>query len=162
MASELEGVAELRSKLEQLARGKEMTNALRASVRDPMKKVVLPKARANLSSISPGRTRQHKTYKGNIVDAGFALKSLKVVVRANRQKTQFSALLGVAAEAFYVVQFFELGTAFIPAHPWLVPAFDSSQSAALRQLSESLRKTVDRIAKKRAVGLKSGALEPSP
>lgn len=146
----LQGVADLRGKLEQLARGSEITNALRASVRDPMKKVVLPKARDNLAAISPGKTPLHKTYRGRLVSAGFAARSLKVVVRANRAKTLFTALLGVAAEAFYVVQFFELGTAFIPAHPWLVPAFESSQDPALRQITESLRKAVDRIAKKRA------------
>lgn len=163
MANEaLEGAADLRAKLAQLARGNEMTNALRAGVRDPMKKVVLGRARTNLSAISPGRTPKHRTYKGNIVDAGFALKSLKVVTRTNRMKTLFTAILGVAAEAFYVLQFFELGTAYLPAHPWLVPAFEASQDAALRQLVETLRKAVDRIAKKRAVGLSSGALEPSP
>jgi hypothetical protein len=146
----LEGVADLRAKLGQLARGSEMTSALRAAVRDPMKKTVLPKARDNLAAISPGKTPLHKTYRGRLVAAGFAARSLKVVVRANRVKTVFSALLGVAAEAFYALQFFELGTAFIPAHPWLVPAFESSQDIALRQVAATLRKAVERIAKKRA------------
>lgn len=149
MATELEGYAELSRKLKELADPKAGASALRASVSTPMR-AVLKKARANIAAISPGRADSHRTYKGRIVGAGFAARSLKVVTKMSKDKASASALLGVKKEAFYAVQFFELGTAAIPKKPWLVPALLASKDAAIKGVGDTLKKRIEKIAKKRA------------
>lgn len=151
MATELEGYAELSKQLQLLADPKQQANALRESVRKPMQEI-LKTARANIARISPGKADLHRTYKGRLVSAGFASRNLKVVVKMNKSKTSASALLGVSKEAFYAVQFFELGTAYIPKQPWLVPAFESQKDPAIRRVGDVLKARVERIAKMRAAG----------
>lgn len=151
MAIELEGVAELSRKLKDLGNPKEIRTTLKSSLRKSMRPV-LAAAQANVAIVSPGKTGMHKTHKGNTVFAGFASRSLRVDIRVARDGNTVSAVLGVLPEAFYAISFFELGTAKIPRRPWLVPAFDSQKSAALRGLGDELRKRVERIAKKRSAG----------
>lgn len=149
MASDLEGYAALSKQLKELADPKAGLNALKESVRKPMRSV-LKVAQANIAAISPGAADIHRTYKGRYVGAGFAARSLKVEVRASKDKSSASALLGVKREAFYAVQFFELGTAKIAKHPWLVPALESSKDSAIKGVGEVLKKRIETIAKKRA------------
>jgi len=149
VASELEGYAELSKQLFDLANPKEGLAALKESVRVPMR-LVLRKAQSNIAQISPGKADIHRTYKGRMVGAGFAARSLKVEVRVSRDKKSASALLGVKREAFYAVQFFELGTAAIAKQPWLVPALESSKSEAVRAIGATMKKRIDKIARKRA------------
>lgn len=149
MVNDLEGYAELDRKLRELRDPKAGANALRASVRDPMLKVA-EVARRNIAVLSPGRADLHRTYRGRLVAAGFASRNIKVVVKMSRSKQSASALLGVVKEAFYAVQFFELGTAKIARRPWLVPALESSKEAAIRGVGATLKKRIERIAKKRA------------
>ncbi len=151
MASELEGVAELSAKLRTLADPKQQAATLRASVRTPMKKVER-QARVNIARISPGKTEVHRTYKGRLVSAGFASRSLRTITKMSRDKQSASALLGVRREAFYALQFFELGTAYIPRQPWLVPAFEGMKEQSLREIGIVMRKRIDRIAKQRMLG----------
>lgn len=153
MAAELEGLADLTKKLKELADPKEAKATLLASVRKPMQKVK-DVAQANISVVSPGLTEQHTTYRGNLVYAGFASRSLRVVVGISKDNQSVSARLGVRREAFYALSFFELGVPSrgIERRPWLVPAFESSQSAALRGVGEELKKRIERIAKKRMAG----------
>lgn len=148
MATDLEGYAELTKKLAELASPKEGMAALRESVRKPMRDVQ-KKAQANIAKISPGKTDIHRTYKGRLVGAGFASRSLRSVVKMSKKKDSASALLGVRKEAFYAVQFFELGTATIPKQPWLVPALESSRSEAIRSVGDTLKARIEKIAKKR-------------
>jgi HK97 gp10 family phage protein len=150
------GVAELSKQLAELGDPKASAAALRESVRKPMQ-MVMRKAAANLAAISPGKADLHRTYKGRWVSAGFAARSLKVVVKMSRDKQSASALLGVGREAFYAVQFFELGTAMIPKQPWLVPALESSQDAATRMIGEVMKARIEKIAKKRAAAAKKGS-----
>lgn len=149
MASNLEGYAELSKQLKELADPKAGANALRESVRKPMN-AVLKIARANIGAISPGKADIHRTYKGRYVGAGFASRSLKVEVKLSRDKSSASALLGVRREAFYAVQFFELGTAKIGKQPWLVPALESSKNTAIAGVGATLKARIEKIAKKRA------------
>lgn len=151
MSKYLEGVADLHSKLKELASPKQQASALRESVSKPMKTVKL-KALAALSKISPGKKDIHRTYRGRLVGAGFAARSLKVVVKLSKTKQAAYAMLGVAREAFYVVQFHELGTAFLAKNPWLVPSFESSQSLMLQGVGETMKARIEKIAKKRAAG----------
>lgn len=150
----LEGYAELDRKLRELADPKAGANALRASVRNPMMEVA-EVARRNIAVLSPGEAKLHRTYRGRLVSAGFAARNIKVVVKMSRSKQSASALLGVVKEAFYAVQFFELGTAKIPRRPWLVPALESSKEEAIRGVGEVLKKRITRIARKRAKAAKA-------
>lgn len=141
MARALEGVAELNRKLLQLADPKENAKVLRQSVGAAMR-VVQKEARSRV----PQGTIEHKTYKGRLVAPGFASRSLRVVTSAKDGTA--TARLGVRAEAFYAVQFIELGTSKIPRAPWLVPAFEAKKDEALTALSEAMQKRIDKIAKR--------------
>jgi len=162
--SQLEGVAELTSKIRDLSNPKETAATLRASVREPMKRVMI-KAKGNLTIISPGRiterakkgTLTHKTYLGNTVNAGFAQESVRMITVLSKDKQQAKAILGVRKEAYYVLQFFELGSSKTPRQPWLQPAFRSSENAMLQGIADTMRKRMLRIAKQRAKGAGTGA-----
>lgn len=151
MATDLEGYAELSKQLSALADPKQQASALRESVRKPMNQVKKA-AQASIAQISPGKTDIHRTYKGRLVGAGFASRSLRVVVKMSKNKQSATALLGVRKEAFYAVQFHELGTAYISKRPWLVPAFEAQKDPAIRGIGDVLKKRIERIAKMRAAG----------
>lgn len=146
--SRIEGTAELTKKLKALASPKEQANALRSSVRTPMN-AVKKKAQVNIRKISPGKRALHRTYKGRLVSAGFALRNIRMIVKMSKDKQQASALLGVRKEAYYALQYFELGTSKIAAMPWLTPAFESSKDDMIRGVSKVLRTRIERIARQR-------------
>lgn len=147
--AQLEGFADLTAKLKELASPKEQAATLRAAVRVPMRDV-MSKAQTNIARISPGERAIHRTYKGRLVTRGFAMRSIRMAVRMHPSKTQAYAVLGVLAEAFYALQFFELGTATIPSQPWLQPAFNSSLDPMVKGVGNEMKKRIERIAKKRA------------
>ena len=157
--SQLEGVGELTAKLRELSDPKATAQTLRASVREPMKRVMI-KAKQNLLIISPGNisarakkgTLTHKTYQGNVVEAGFAQKSVRMITKVSKDKQQAEAILGVRKEAYYALQFFELGSSKTPQQPWLQPAFRSSENAMLQGIADTMKKRMERIAKQRAKG----------
>lgn len=70
----------------------------------------------------------------------------------SKDKQSASALLGVRKEAFYALQFFELGTAHISRKPWLTPAFYQSRSASVKGIGEVMLKRIESIARKRNGG----------
>ena len=144
----VEGTKELTEKLRELASPKEQAATLRAAVREPMKDVMRV-AQANIARISPGKRQLHRTYKGRLVTAGFASRNLRMIVVMSRDKQAAWSLLGVRKEAFYALQFFELGTAKIPSQPWLMPAFYQSRNATLAKVGEVMKKRIERIARKR-------------
>lgn len=150
MAVELEGVAELVAKLAEMSDPKQGAQALREAARKGMLPV-LKAARMNITIVSPGQAAYHWTYKKNLVSQGYAARSVRTDVKMSKDKTVAVARLGVLKEAFYSISFFELGTGF-NHRPWLVPAFESQQSAALRGIGDALKARIERIAKKRAAG----------
>lgn len=141
----LEGFAELDKQLEALGDPKETGKVLRSGAGAALRQVA-KQARATV----PKGNRAHKTYKGRLVAPGFASRSIRVVTKLSKDKQKVTALLGVRKEAFYALQFIELGTALISANPWLVPLFESSQNATIRKLGEGMRKRIDKIAAQRA------------
>lgn len=143
MAKALEGVAELNRKLNLLADPKENTKVLRQSAGAAMR-VVQKEAKARV----PQGSVAHKTYKGRLVAPGFASRSLRVVTSA--RDGVVTARLGVRAEAFYALQFIELGTSKIPRAPWLVPSFESKQHELLGALADAMRVRIEKIAKRSA------------
>ena len=78
-----------------------------------------------------------RSYKGNLRTPGFARRN--VARKAYVDRDGVVVLLGVRPEAFYAVQFIELGTSKIPKRPWLRPAFRSSVPAVDNRLRTRLR-----------------------
>lgn len=133
MAAQLEGVADLTAALNQVgvtfaAKG------LRSTVHGALE-LVEHRARARM----PQGTEPHKTWRGRLVSPGFALSTLHIESGFSKRTGTAFALLGVGREAFYVLQFVELGTRFHAAQPWLRPAFEFSAADVLRELGVVLK-----------------------
>jgi HK97 gp10 family phage protein len=88
----------------------------------------------------------HKTYKGRLVSPGFAARNVKVTTpRKARSKHHATALIGVRSEAFYVLQFVELGTSKFPAEPWAVPAYERAKHKAIEAYKDRVIKRILKI-----------------
>lgn len=142
MATGLEGAAALDRQLAALADPKATGKVLRSGVGSAMRTVVKKKAEA----LIPEGDEPHRTYKGRLVAPGFAKRSLRVKTYVSKDGQKAGAVLGVKKEAFYAVQFIELGTAYVPAKPWLVPAFESTQREALAKLIFAMQRRYRKIA----------------
>jgi HK97 gp10 family phage protein len=138
MASNLAGLRDLTRRLRALGR-LEDGKAIRAAVREAIKPA-LKRAKQTV----PVGSYAHKTYRGRLVGPGFLKRSIRVETVLSRDKQSASALLGVRREAFYGLQFVELGTSKMPAQPWLIPAFEGTISDAEQALATSLSKAVDK------------------
>jgi HK97 gp10 family phage protein len=149
--SKLLGAKELSAALTELGdfTSKDAKSVMRASVRVPMGKV-MKTARGNISKFSPGKTLMHRTYRGRLVGAGFAARNLRIIVKINDAGTSVTAVLGVRAEAFYAVQFFEKGTAKIPRQPFLVPALETSKETAVNDVGSAYQRRILQIARRYA------------
>ena len=137
----VKGAKELDLKLAELGKAVE-DKLIRAAVREALKPA-FEMARNNI----PRGDRLHRTYKGMLVTPGFAARSLRRVV-GKPQDGKIRAALGVAKEAYYALQFLEMGTIFIRPRPWLRPAFESTKGDALDVLVRALIKKIERVAKK--------------
>lgn len=137
----LEGVGQLTRQLDALA-ALEDGKALRAAVRAGMK----PVFSAAQQSIPVG-TVAHRTYKGRLVAPGFAKRSLRIVTTLSPDKQKATAIIGVRGEAFYVIQFVEMGTSKMAAQPWLRPSFYNTREEQEAAIAASLRKTIDKLAR---------------
>lgn len=143
MSGALQGVAQLMRQLEELglaANGK----ALRAAVRAGSQPVV-----KRAKQLIPEGVDAHRTYRGRLVAPGFAKRSIRMVTKLSRDKQKASAAIGVRAEAFYATQFVELGTSRQAPQPWLRPAMEQTQQEQLTAVGASLKKTIDKAAKKK-------------
>lgn len=87
-----------------------------------------------------------KTFLGRLVTPGFAKRSLRRRAALSRDKTTVTVLLGVLAEAYYVVRFIELGTRYIAKRPWLEPSFHGASSEVGETLAQKLRQRLDNAA----------------
>lgn len=139
MTNLLEGVAELEKKLENL-KLKQQTAVLRAAVRAAM-----TPARDRAVELIPVGVDAHRTFKGRLVAPGFAKRSIRMVTKVEQGGAVVSAALGVRREAFYAVNFVELGTAKMPAHPWLRPALKTTQDQALAIFADKLKERIDKV-----------------
>jgi HK97 gp10 family phage protein len=137
MASDqaLQGVAELIAKLRDV-KSLDDGKALRAAVRAGMRPALLA-ARANIP-ISAKPYKLAKTYGGGAVQPGYAQKAIRFITTVSQDKQQASAIMGVRKSAFFATTFVELGTSKMSAHPWLRPAFYSTQEAQKQALADKL------------------------
>lgn len=139
--SRLEGVPELTAALNELG-VKFTAKELKRTVREALE-IAEHRARANM----PQGTEPHKTYRGRLVSPGYAISTLHIETRLDKRTGSAIASLGVGREAFYAVQFVELGTAHHAAQPWLRPAFEVSEDPMLKQIGDSMKDGIERTRK---------------
>ena len=141
MPERVEGLKDLSRKLAELgenAGGKALRNATAAAMR--------PVAKAAKKN-APVGTTWHTTYKGRRVPPGFLKQSVRMRSRISRDRKTARAVVGVKGEAFYGVQFVELGTSRQPRQPWLEPAFYQNKDTVLSKLKEKLKFQIDKARK---------------
>lgn len=142
MPAALEGVKELTAALNELGvtmAAKQLRGTVKAALEE-----VEHKARGRI----PRGTEPHLTYRGRLVSPGYAISTLHIETGFNKRTGAVFASLGVGREAFYAVQFQELGTRFQTAQPWLRPSFIESEDSMLRGIGTELRDRVKKIADK--------------
>lgn len=138
--AEIEGAKELSKKLAALgalAGGKALRSAVGAAA-TPIKK----EAESNI----PTGKKAHKTYKGRLVAPGFASRNIVKRTRLYRNRQTAVAVVGVRREAFYAVQFVELGTKKLKARPWLVRSMKNKQREAERRFARQLKRRILKVA----------------
>lgn len=158
--SKIEGLKALSSKLSKLgqaAGGKSLRSATNRALTP-----VVNKARAN----APVGTQAHQTHTGRIVAPGFLKRNVAKKVKISKDKTSVSGMVGVKPEAFYGVNFIELGwtpgkrtkgirallrrgtdnrtSTKVRANPWLEPAFESSQAETVNLFGKFLKEGIDK------------------
>ena len=139
--SSLEGVAALTRQLIALGKlddGKALKMAVRAGIKETLKAA---------QAIAPVGTEPHRTYRGLLVAPGFSKASLRIIATVNSQGNIASGILGVSKEAYYVLQYYELGTRKQPAHPYLRQALSNARTNSEEALRASLERAVMRAAK---------------
>jgi len=137
----LEGVGQLTKQLEALGK-LEDGKAVRAAVKAGM----TPAYKAAQQNIPVG-TVAHRTFKGRLVAPGFAKRSLRLVTTLSPDKQKATAIIGVRGEAFYAIQFVEMGTSKMAAQPWLRPAFFNTREEQESAVAESLKRTIEKLAR---------------
>lgn len=138
----LEGVAELTRQLDALGKledGKALRRSVAAGGR-----VVVKAAK----SLIPKGVDAHRTYKGRLVAPGFASRNIRAVTTLSKDKQKATVRIGVRNEAFYAVNFVEIGTSKMAKQQWLRPAFQSTIDAQQKAVADSLRKSILKAAKK--------------
>lgn len=136
--SQFLGFDELAKKLSTLTSDEEIGKALSQAVRAALAEVVKD-ARSRI----PVGTEAHRTYKGRLVAPGYARRSIRTLVRKDKTNHKVTGLVGVRAEAYYALQFVELGTSKMAAQPWLRPAFEASKDPAISQIGKGMRSWIE-------------------
>lgn len=136
--------------------GKELAaklRALKAGTRGRILKDAVARAMVetlnDATNAAPVGTKSHKTYKGNIVEPGYARDSLRLKTWVSKDKESAAAMVGVRPEAYYALQFVELGTSKMPPRPWLEPAFQGNKAASIARIAAELKARIERIARRK-------------
>lgn len=136
----LQGVSNVIRQLQDLGTH-DTGNALRAGVRAGMRPALLA-ARIKC----PVSKKPHRVYTGEIVQPGFARDSLRTITTVSPDRQRATALMGPRKKAFYATSFVEIGTSRAPPHPWLRPAFYSTQEAQKAALAAKLQAYYAKVA----------------
>lgn len=155
--AKIEGFEELSRQLSELGTklgGQALRSAAMSAMLPALRKAQAMAPRANPPYIygnhvvDPYRNLK-KTYKGRRVAPGFTSRNIARKAIVSRDKTRVSILLGVKSEAFYALQFLELGTSRIAKRPWLEPAFRATRQQVIERLGARLKVLIDKAAKKK-------------
>lgn len=141
----VQGLKELQRKLHELGAlegGKVLRSAAGLALNPAMKQ-----ARARIPTND--RDYLQKTYKGRKVSPGFAKRNIAKKTRISRDKSTVWADLGVKSEAFYAINFVELGTSKQRRQPWLEPSFRRNRETMVAKIRDAVRRKILLIAKKR-------------
>ena len=141
-STRIEGFKELSDKLK-LMPDKVRRKALRQATRKAAN-VVLKEAVARVPTSD--RSTPRKDYKGNLIYAGHAKRSIKAVVKLARNKRTAYARIGVKPSAYYALQFVELGNGQ-KAQELMVPSFRAKVDEVLRIFYDNLKAAVEGAAK---------------
>jgi len=137
MVPAVEGVQQLQKQLREIARLSSPEDLLRAAAEAA--EPIAAKAR----SLIPVGVDKHRTYKGREVQPGFAKANVRVKATLSKDKKTASAAVGVQPEAFYAVQFVELGTSKMAAQPWLRPAYAATRQQQQSILAKNIRTLIE-------------------
>jgi len=137
--NQIEGLAELSRKLSKLEAG-----LAAKTLRQAAMNAATPVVREARLRIPVGE-EAHRTYKGNLVSPGFAKRNIKKKIAIKDGRAVVS--IGVAREAFYVVQFLELGTRYIPETPWLVPSFVAQRRNVEQRMAAQLKTKIEKLSR---------------
>lgn len=140
----LEGFDALAFKLRGLTDRKQIGKTLKQGVRSGMAEP-LKRTRA----LIPTGIDAHFTYLKRLVAPGFARRGIRVISKVIGGGTAAYALLGVRKEAYYAVQYVELGTAKMAAQPWLRPAFAQSKHPMIRALGRDINNWILDVARRK-------------
>lgn len=133
-ASELAGVDVLMKRLSK------MDISLRVKLlRQAVSQSMTPVLRQAQMRVPVG-AKTHKTYKGRWVAPGFSKRSIRRKTAIENGKVVVR--IGVRKEAFYAVQFLELGTKHISPRPWLQPALETQQGEVLGRIRSALAQKI--------------------
>lgn len=138
--TDIQGVKELSKQLSELGKqagGKALRSAVSAAAT-----VIKREAKINI----PKGRRAHKTYKGRLVAPGFASRNIISRTKTNASRTKVTARIGVRREAFYAVQFVEIGTKNMRAKPWLERSMRAQKQQALSRFKQKLRANIAKVA----------------
>lgn len=105
----------------------------------------------------PKGKRAHRIKKGKgkpglLVAGGFASRQIAHKARFKHGKTTVSIIIGVKSDAYYAVQFVEIGYTTkggkeIAARPWLKPSLQSKSKVAIERLKQKLKQKIEAEAK---------------
>lgn len=152
MGAKFEGFAQVAATLRDLRDPKQtgpvLKKAVRAGMEEPFKRA---------KELIPVGTESHfvgawKGPPGTWAPPGYARASIRVIARADSNGQRAYALLGVRTLAYYAVQFVEIGTVKMAAHPWLRPAFLGSRDPAIRMLGEGINDWIKEVAARHRSG----------
>ena len=142
MAEQIKGLKELNKQLKQLGEAAG-TKALRGAVGFALTPVV-NLAKQNI----PKGTEAHKTYKGRLVAPGFSSRNIFKKTRVDKQTGTVKGSIGAKDEAFYAVNFVEIGTSKMAARPWLRPSFKIKRREMISRFGAKLKKGIEKAVKK--------------
>ena len=134
----LEGLAQLTRQLNALAsleEGRALKRAVTAGIQPAFHRA---------QEIIPVGIQAHRLKNGLLVAPGYAKSQLATRSSINGAKNIASGLLSVLADAYYVLQFVELGTRYMPAEPWisrsLLETRDACEAAFVDSIAASVAK----------------------
>lgn len=140
--SRIQGLDGLAAALKGLSDPKEIGKTLRRGCRSFM-----TETKKAAQQLIPVGVDEHQTIKGRLVAPGFAKRNIDFRVKVDKSGLKATAVLGVKSEAYYAVQFVEIGTSKMGAQPWLRPAFRASSDPGIRQLADGIDDWIIGVAK---------------